>query len=88
MNNMVSVPTKFATLVFANVMEMSRTALAVERLKSTSVSMNFQKMAGSETSPTRGYTMAPNTRGGTIRSGRISKRILKRCLISHYVIKI
>ena len=54
MNSIIKVPTKFATLPFANVIEMSNTALAVARLKSTSVSMNFQKITTSGTRPTRG----------------------------------
>jgi hypothetical protein len=71
---MTSVPTRLATLTLANAMERSNTTLAVVRLKRTRVRRNFQNAATVGTSPTRPYTIAPNTRGGTRRSGRMSKR--------------
>ena len=74
MKSITSVPTRLATLVLANATEMSNTALAVARLNKTKTSKNFQKVATSGTKPTRRYTMAPNTSGGTTRSGMISKR--------------
>ena len=75
MNNMTIVPIRLATLVFAHAMEMSRITLAVVRLNSTSVSINFQKAATVGTKPTRPYTIPPKSNGGTTRSGRMSKRI-------------
>lgn len=74
LNSMTSVPTRLATLILANAIESHSTTLAVVRLNNTSVSINFQKMMGSGTSPTKPYTIPPNMRGGTRRSGRISKR--------------
>lgn len=52
--SITSVPTKLATLVFANATEISRTALAVARLNKTRMSMNFQKVDTSGTKPTKG----------------------------------
>ena len=75
LNNMVSVPTRLATPISANVTEIKRTALAVARLNNTRTIKNFQKVATSGTNPTIRYTMAPNTRGGTTRKGKMSKRI-------------
>ena len=46
-------PTKLATLVLSNAMEISNTEVAVQRLNSTSVSKNFQNVVGSGTRPTR-----------------------------------
>lgn len=51
MNSMMSVPTRDDTLVLAMPMERSRMTLAVVRLKRTRVSMNFQNVATSGTSP-------------------------------------
>ena len=42
---------RLATLVLSNAIESRRMTLAVVRLKSTSVSMNFQKIDTSGTSP-------------------------------------
>ncbi len=53
LNNMTMVPIRLATLVFAHAIEMSKMTLAVVRLKSTSVRMNFQKAATVGTKPTR-----------------------------------
>jgi len=50
---MTMVPIRLATLVFAHAIEMSKMTLAVVRLKSTSVRMNFQKAATVGTKPTR-----------------------------------
>ena len=51
MNNMTRVPMRLATLVLSNAIESRRMTVAVVRLKSTSVSMNFQNVATSGTSP-------------------------------------
>ena len=51
MNSMTRVPTRLATLVLENAIDSSRMTLAVVRLKRTSVSMNFQKIATSGTRP-------------------------------------
>ena len=48
---MMSVPTRLATLVLEKAIESKRITLAVVRLNRTSVSMNFQKIATSGTSP-------------------------------------
>jgi hypothetical protein len=74
LNNIINVPTKLATPMFANATERSRHTDAVARLNSTRMSMNFQYAAGVLTSPMSGYEMAANTNGGTTRSGSISKR--------------
>jgi hypothetical protein len=57
LNSMTSVPTKLATLMPENAIENSNTTLAVVRLKSTRVRMNFQNAATVGTSPTRSYTI-------------------------------
>lgn len=75
LNSMTKVPTKLATLVFANAMDSHKTTLAVVKLNKTRVRRNFQKAATVGTRPTRLYTMPPNMRGGTSRSGSMSKRI-------------
>ena len=75
MNNMTIVPMRLATLVFAQAIDMSKMTLAVVRLKSTRVRMNFQKAATVGTKPTRPYTIPPKRSGGTTRSGRMSNRI-------------
>ena len=75
LNNMTIVPIRLATLVFAHAMEMSKITLAVVRLKSTSVRINFQKAVTVGTKPTSPYTMPPKSNGGTTRSGRMSNRI-------------
>jgi len=75
LNSMTIVPIRLATLVFAHAIEMSKITLAVVRLKSTSVRMNFQKAATVGTKPTRPYTIPPKSNGGTTRSGRMSNRI-------------
>ena len=75
MNNMTIVPIRLATLVFAHAIEMSKITLAVVRLKSTSVRMNFQKAVTVGTKPTSPYTIPPKSSGGTTRSGRMSNRI-------------
>jgi hypothetical protein len=67
---------KLATLKFSNPTDNRRHTLAVVRLNSTSVSMNFQYAAGVPTSPMSGYAIAAKTNGGTTRSGRMSKRTL------------
>lgn len=51
MNNMMSVPTKLATPMLAKAIESIKMTLAVVRLKSTSVSMNFQNAVGVGTRP-------------------------------------
>ena len=53
MKSMISVPTRLATLVLANAMDKHKTMLAVVRLNSTSVRMNFQKMTTEGTRPTK-----------------------------------
>ena len=73
---MTSVPMRLATLVLSHAIESRRMTVAVVRLKSTSVSMNFQNVATSGTSPIHAYMMPPNTIGGMMRSGRMSNRIL------------
>ena len=75
MNNMTIVPIRLATLIFAQAMEMRKMRLAVVRLYSTSVRINFQKAATVGTKPTRPYTIPPKSNGGTTRSGRMSNRI-------------
>lgn len=80
LNNMIKVPTRLATLILANAMESSSTTLAVVRLNITSVSINFQKAGTVGTSPTRPYTIPPNIRGGTSRSGRMSNRIYSKAV--------
>ena len=75
MNNIIRVPTRLATLTLAKAIESQRTTLAVVKLNSTRVSMNFQKPATVGTRPTRPYTIPPNIIGGTRRRGRISNRI-------------
>lgn len=75
MNNMTIVPIRLATLVFAHAIEMSRMTLAVVKLNSTRVRINFQKAATVGTKPTSPYTIPPKSNGGTTRSGRISNRI-------------
>ena len=75
LNNMTIVPIRLATLVFAHAIEISNMTLAVVRLKSTSVRMNFQKADTVGTKPTRPYTIPPKSSGGTTRSGRMSNRI-------------
>jgi len=75
---MTSVPTKLATLILANAMESNSTTLAVVRLKSTRVRMNFQNAATVGTSPTRPYTIPPNISGGTSRKGIMSNRTCER----------
>jgi hypothetical protein len=42
LNNMISVPTRLATLTLANAMESQSTTLAVVRLNRTSARRNFQ----------------------------------------------
>lgn len=75
LNNITMVPIRLATLVFAHAIEMSKMTLAVVRLKSTSVRMNFQNAGTVGTKPTRPYTMPPKSNGGTTRSGRMSNKI-------------
>ena len=75
MNNMTIVPIRLATLVFAHAIEISKMTLAVVRLNSTSVRINFQKAGTVGTKPTRPYTIPPKSNGGTTRSGRMSNRI-------------
>ena len=48
---MIKVPTKLATLILLNAIDNKRMTLAVVRLNNTSVSMNFQKIDTSGTSP-------------------------------------
>jgi hypothetical protein len=74
LNSMTIVPIRLATLVFAHAIEMSRMTLAVVRLNSTSVRINFQKATTVGTRPTRPYTIPPKSNGGTTRSGRMSNR--------------
>jgi len=74
--NINRVPTKLATDVLSKMMETKRTAVAVARLNKTRVNINFQYTATSGTRPIKPYTMPPNSRGGTTRRGRISKRSL------------
>jgi len=52
LNSMINVPTRLATLTSANAIDSQRTTLAVVKLKSTSVSMNFQNAATVGTRPT------------------------------------
>jgi hypothetical protein len=78
LNSMTSVPTKLATLMLENAMESSNTTLAVVRLKSTRMRMNFQNAATVGTSPTSPYTIPPNISGGTSRKGRMSNRTCER----------
>jgi len=74
LNSITSVPTKLATLMLENAIESSKTTLAVVRLKSTRVRMNFQNAVTVGTSPTRPYTIPPNISGGTSRKGNMSNR--------------
>jgi hypothetical protein len=53
LKSMTKVPTKLATLELANVIDNRRITLAVVRLNSTSVNMNFQKAGTVGTRPTR-----------------------------------
>ena len=53
MNNITIVPIRLATLVFAHAIEMSKMTLAVVKLNSTSVRINFQKAGTVGTKPTR-----------------------------------
>lgn len=76
MYNMMRVPTRLATDVLSKAMETKSTAVAVDKLNNTRVNMNFQYAATLGTSPMRPYTIPPNRRGGTTRSGRISKSTL------------
>lgn len=69
------VPTKLATPMLANAIDNSKITVAVVRLNKTSVSMNFQNVSIVGTNPINPYTIPPNARGGTIRKGRMSKRI-------------
>lgn len=71
---MTNVPTKLARPVFSNAMDNNSITLAVVKLNSTNVSMNFQNAGTVATSPTRPYTIPPNKSGGTRRNGRISNR--------------
>lgn len=50
---MIRVPTKLATPMLANAIDNSRITLAVVRLNSTRVSMNFQNAAAVGTRPIR-----------------------------------
>ena len=75
LNSMTIVPIRLATPVSAHAIEISKMTLAVVRLNSTRVRMNFQKAGTVGTKPTRPYTMPPKSNGGTTRSGRISNRI-------------
>ena len=52
MNNMTKVPTRFATLLLSQAMEMSKITLALVRLKRTRVRRNFQNAATVGTNPT------------------------------------
>jgi hypothetical protein len=78
LNNIISVPTRLATLTLAKAIESQRTTLAVVKLNKTRVSMNFQKPATVGTRPTSPYTIPPNIIGGTRRRGRISNKICER----------
>lgn len=53
LNSMTRVPTKLATLVLANAIDSRRITLAVVKLNSTRVKMNFQKAGTVGTRPTR-----------------------------------
>jgi len=53
LNSIIRVPTKLATLVLANDIDSKRITLAVVKLNSTSVNMNFQKAGTVGTRPTR-----------------------------------
>lgn len=75
---MTNVPTKLAMPVLSNAMDNSSITLAVVKLNSTNVRINFQNAGTVATSPTRPYTIPPNKRGGTRRNGRISKRTCSR----------
>ena len=83
MNSMTRVPTKLATSILLKAMESRSTTLAVVRLKRTSVKRNFQNPATVGTRPTSGYRIPPNTRGGTRRNGRISKRTCDKISVTN-----
>jgi hypothetical protein len=53
LKSITKVPTKLATLELANAIDNRRITLAVVRLNSTSVNMNFQKAGTVGTRPTR-----------------------------------
>lgn len=53
MNSITNVPTKLATLMLAKAIDSHSTTLAVVRLNSTSVSINFQNPGTVGTRPTR-----------------------------------